>query len=325
MEPSSGLGNLQMLKPSSASAHCPVRPRIRRGPASGAASARPPAANVPWKLPSTAPPSTLGIEPPPGLDGAKAMPRFHGNAGKQEAQSGLLLPPGLSQSHHDADAHAETATMELEPRRVPVAAAFGVGAATQGSAHVGPTYELKISGLPNKLLTEVMLEAVLEQAGLDDDVISMVPRTGKPSGHVLVTLSSFEMVERCVRHFNGRQWDPSGAMVRVDIVSVTKGLPEVVEQNAATNISAKAPIFELESSFKAEFSADAPAFVPKNKAISATEDEAVEEDTPAGSWGRAAGARRKCGIVISSDTSTEVGESEAEDEQSQDVLVAATA
>jgi hypothetical protein len=272
-----------------------------------------------------APPSTLGVEPPPGLDGAKAKPRFHGNAGKQDAQSGLLLPPGLSQSHHVADAHAETATTELEPRRVRVAGAFGVGAATQGSARAGPAYELQISGLPNKLLTEVMLEAVLEQAGVDDDVISIVPRTGKPSGHALVTLSSFEMVERCVRHFNGRQWDPSGAMVRVEIKSVTQGLPEALEQKAATNISAKAPSFELESSFKAEFSADAPAFVPRNKVISATEDEAAEEDTPAGSWGRAAGARRKGGIVISSDTSTEVGESEAEDEQVQDVLVGVTA
>jgi hypothetical protein len=210
---------------------------------------------------------------------------------------------------------------------------------------VGPTYQVQISGLPNKLLTEVMMEAILEQAGLDN-VSAFTTKTGKPTGSAVVTFSSFEMVERCLRHFHCRQWDPSGTVVGVNILSVTGHQPEAAKQDAAAGgrLSAKAQKFEpcldtastssslSSSSTTVKLSAYAPAFIA-SAVVSSTGNGLAKveaEGTVAGagmesqrcSWTRPAGVR-KAGIVISSDTSTEVGESEAEDEQ--DVIVGVAA
>jgi hypothetical protein len=74
-----------------------------------------------------------------------------------------------------------------------------------------------IRGLPNAVCTAPMMQAVLQQAGLESDVVNSQPKAGKPCGEVLLTLSGGDAAKRCVQHFQGRTWDPSGAKVTVTV------------------------------------------------------------------------------------------------------------
>lgn len=277
----------------------------------------PTAADEPWKIASMAAGCIpTRIAPPPGLE--EAVPRFAGSlreSGKQRVQSGVLPPPGLP--HNDTIADIDST--QLEPRRVSLASAFG--ALPPGA--VSPNYKVQISGLPNKLLTEIMMEAILEQAGCDGDVAGLTMRPGKPAGTVVVAFSSIETVEQCVRHFEGRQWDPSGTKVKVNV------LPSAGHHHKAEPVQRHAVASEGRLTAKAQaltpsmldFSADAPAFIPRAVVPATGVGLAIEGKATLAGADKA--GVRKAGTVISSDTSTEVGESEAEDEQ--DALVAVTA
>jgi hypothetical protein len=214
-------------------------------------------------------------------------------------------------------------------------------------------FEVEISGLPNKILSQTMMEAVLQQAGLDESILDIKLQVGKPCGKALVTYTSLQVVERCIRHFYGCQWDASGTPVHAEVVSVFCDCDELDagKQPSVTagTLSADAPVFELPvlqeeppltqdwTQSKAVLSDKAPVFVPKASMADeaplpmfiAQEGKIVETvcsaDDPVflpagesvkyleskGNISEAAPAT----VVISSDTSTEVGESEAEDEQ----------
>jgi hypothetical protein len=78
---------------------------------------------------------------------------------------------------------------------------------------------VSIKGLPNAVCTEPMMEAVLQQAGLAHDVLKSQTKVGKPCGEVVLTLANDDAVEKCIQHFQGRTWDPSGAKVKVIVKS----------------------------------------------------------------------------------------------------------
>lgn len=67
-------------------------------------------------------------------------------------------------------------------------------------------HNVMIHGLPNGLLSEMMMEAMLQQAGIDG-VVSFSTKPGKPCGEARVTFYSQEAAQRCMAHFHGRQWD----------------------------------------------------------------------------------------------------------------------
>jgi hypothetical protein len=73
--------------------------------------------------------------------------------------------------------------------------------------------QVVIRGLPNGICTRPMMLAVLEQAGLEDSIVSSEAHTGKPSGHFILTLSSQQAIDKCFEHFHGCKWDASGAVV----------------------------------------------------------------------------------------------------------------
>jgi len=77
---------------------------------------------------------------------------------------------------------------------------------------------VRIDGLPNAICNGKMLEAVLQQAGLEDSVLSMRPQKGNPCGSAEVTLSGRDAAELCLRHFKGCAWDRSGRVVSSSIV-----------------------------------------------------------------------------------------------------------
>jgi len=61
--------------------------------------------------------------------------------------------------------------------------------------------------------------ATLEQAQLDQDVLSFVTRPGMCRGEAIVTLTNEDAAIRCAQHFHGRRWDASGIAVTTELIS----------------------------------------------------------------------------------------------------------
>jgi len=73
-----------------------------------------------------------------------------------------------------------------------------------------------VRGLPSALCNSDMMEAVLEQAGLDEEFVSCRLRTKQHEGEqrdMLLTLTSAYAAERCIQHFHGRCWGCSSLPV----------------------------------------------------------------------------------------------------------------
>lgn len=66
-----------------------------------------------------------------------------------------------------------------------------------------------LKNVPNGLCTRSMMDAVLQQAGFEDDVVSVDARktVGERFGQVRLTMTSQFKADLCVRHFGGRAWD----------------------------------------------------------------------------------------------------------------------
>mmetsp|Transcript_92274 Transcript_92274/g.173890 ORF Transcript_92274/g.173890 Transcript_92274/m.173890 type:complete len:278 (-) Transcript_92274:279-1112(-) len=77
-------------------------------------------------------------------------------------------------------------------------------------------HNVMIHGLPNGLLSDMMMEAMLQQAGVDG-VANFSTKPGKPCGEAVVSFYSYEGAQRCMTHFHGRQWD--GCRVSTWLVS----------------------------------------------------------------------------------------------------------
>lgn len=277
----------------------------------------------PVPSPGAAPPLSARPLPPPGLEAPPGLERA------LSPPPGLGKPPGL-QNGPAKPAKPAKAAKEAKPEAEP-----------EEEAMKSAPFVVTIRGLPNKLLSNAMMEAMLQQADLDKDVLSSVVRMGKPCGELRVGLTSRLSAGRCVRHFTGCQWDDSGIPVTAEVVATGQSVPQRVSMNAASSLSAQAAVFEppspctmltalaeessgspashfdspkalspeapafLPSYFGTSnrFSIEAPVFVPAKARAS----ERVERSERA-VWAP--------GLVgVNSDTSTEVGESEAEDDK----------
>mmetsp|Transcript_148083 Transcript_148083/g.258335 ORF Transcript_148083/g.258335 Transcript_148083/m.258335 type:complete len:308 (+) Transcript_148083:133-1056(+) len=178
-----------------------------------------------------------------------------------------------------------------------------------------PVHRVQISGLPNAILSHLMLEAVLQQAQLSTYVVTFTTKPGKVSGEAVVTLVSEEAAECCVQHFQGCHWDASGAAVCarylppagskvavpahnkiVAALATSRGMSaeaaefqplQVGSASQKTDLSVDAPIFMpgalTSSMFEAPMlCAEAPAFIPKKNFVTSsdvsTEDLGSESD-----------------------------------------------
>lgn len=83
--------------------------------------------------------------------------------------------------------------------------------------------EVLLKGLPKALCTDVFLDAMLEQAGLEG-AISERKITGK-TGEARVKFLNQQAAKRCVQHFNGRHWETSGSAVVATILTVPDAKP----------------------------------------------------------------------------------------------------
>jgi len=64
-----------------------------------------------------------------------------------------------------------------------------------------------------------MLGATLEQAQLDEQLVSFVTQPGMYRGEAIITMKSEEAAASCAQHFHGRRWDASGITVRARLMS----------------------------------------------------------------------------------------------------------
>lgn len=179
-----------------------------------------------------------------------------------------------------------------------------------------PACQVRISGLPDKLLTTPTIEVVFEEAGLWG-VVGFTLKRGKVCGEAIVGFSSRVAAEHCVAHFSGCRWDPRGTIVSAKLFedkSVESGhskCSQAAEKmlpapQAARSVSAE-PAFISTSSLLVSFlltsskgtptmfPAGRPALVaPMRKDIVPLEREKAE---------------------LGSDASTDAGESEPEEER----------
>jgi hypothetical protein len=79
-------------------------------------------------------------------------------------------------------------------------------------------HTVEIDGLPAAMLSDLAMEAMLEQACLEDHVVGIKTRQGKRCGSLTLSMKTRDAAERCVLHFDGRCWDPSGTVVRAILI-----------------------------------------------------------------------------------------------------------
>lgn len=195
---------------------------------------------------------------------------------KKDLPPGLLPPPGLEASVQD-ESEQPAASSE---------------------------WQVIITGLPGKLLSEAMLEAVFQQAGLDCHVGFSVGGAKSSKESVTIRFSSMLDARRCVVHFQGCQWDKSGAAVATEVIPPADD-PKLFAANTKNEegqkgMSADAAVFQPGAGFNG-FSAQAPAFVPSEPCPSGDLKEPAAE--------LELGEERRCSKP-GSDTSTQAGESE---------------
>jgi len=165
-------------------------------------------------------PNLQSAAPPPGLEDDASAAKL--------AKACLQVCQSLSMAEKEPFAHAPVA----EPQ----------------------TYKVLLRDLPEAMLKECMLRAMLEQAKLRD----IVDLAFRPNGKALVTFSSYESMHCCIAHFHGRQWANSTVPVTAIYVRTVKR-NDAPPMQEAKPMSADAPVFVPSA---CTFSVDAPVFVP---------------------------------------------------------------
>lgn len=92
-----------------------------------------------------------------------------------------------------------------------------------------------VEGLPNMVASERCFPVVLQQAGLCGLCSAFEVWGGTPCGGALVVFHGQcrGAVERCVRHFHGRQWDPSGQQVTARPLAPEQAAEELAARGRA--------------------------------------------------------------------------------------------
>lgn len=123
---------------------------------------------------------------------------------------------------------------------------------------------LLVSGLPNAILSDVMMEAVLDQAGLGG-VKDYALTVADPVGEAVITFKSEADANKALAHFRGCQWDPTGTTVSAKLLPATKSKRR---KNAKKKQVPVEDVKEKVAVSPSMLSADAPAFVPRQLRLS---------------------------------------------------------
>jgi hypothetical protein len=130
-----------------------------------------------------------------------------------------------SQGYWTADRHQNVAMpFPWQPVQREAGSSGGV------QEHPGPIV-VELHGLPQSLCRQSFLEAMLDQAGLADEVMGCV--LDASARKAKVTLASWSGAMGCVAHFDGRCWDPTGPAITAKVAD--EHMPqEACKKTAAT-------------------------------------------------------------------------------------------
>jgi hypothetical protein len=131
-------------------------------------------------------------------------------------------------------------------------------------------HEVKVIGLPNAMLSDVMFETVLHQARLDEQYASFTTSLGAQFGEAVISLYNACAAEQCVHHFQGRQWGPKGNTICARLVSSKPMRPKVSQASRFHQDTAHKYTRSSHYEFKKPFglSADAHVFIPGSSLMS---------------------------------------------------------
>jgi len=101
---------------------------------------------------------------------------------------------------------------------------------------------VNLSGLPPALCRRNFLEAMLDQAGLADEIMGCVLGEEQETGTAVIYLANFSAALRCVQHFGGRSWAGAPVVAEVAkgqsppaVAKPTAGIPTDNNPNDVTN------------------------------------------------------------------------------------------
>lgn len=76
---------------------------------------------------------------------------------------------------------------------------------------------VNLQGLPPALCRQNFLEAMLDQAGLANEIMGCVLGQDQETGKAVIYLADYNAALKCVQHFGGRRWDNAGPPVTAQV------------------------------------------------------------------------------------------------------------
>jgi len=141
-----------------------------------------------------------------------------------------------SKAHHNSKRHhhqptwtAECAPAPASPQWQAQSPPTAPAAETSFSGYPqqepqGPV-AVNLQGLPYALCRQNFLEAMLDQAGLANEIMGCILGEDQDTGKAVIYLASYNAALKCVQHFGGRRWDNTGPPVTAQVAEGQQPAP----------------------------------------------------------------------------------------------------
>jgi len=171
---------------------------------------------------------------------------------------------------------ASTSKSDVPPALGPYSGLWGMPAVPDTTSAKPGIYEVEVSGLPKHLMSPMMMEATLEQAGLEKDVLNI---SLSKSGKTQINLSSRHAADACLEHFHGRNWNPTGGAVSAKIVSAPQPKKEKIKPVISSSLSKYAPAYIHSSLLKETFNTSQALLGTSDASTTVSDEDAGDEES----------------------------------------------
>jgi hypothetical protein len=132
-------------------------------------------------------------------------------------------PHHQNRRNHQQAAWSEHGPAPASPQWQPQAPPVVVDTNFAGFQEPQGPVACNLSGLPSALCRQNFLEAMLDQAGLANDIMGCNLGEEQDLGKAVIYLANYNAAVKCMQHFGGRRWDNAGPPVaaHLDEVVVT--------------------------------------------------------------------------------------------------------
>lgn len=142
---------------------------------------------------------------------------------------------------------------------------------------MAPVFQVVVSGVPNELLSEPMMDAILQQAGVDESATGFTVKRGKPCGEAVLFFSCELAAHQCLAHFEACQWgSKSGEQVAAVLVGppadCTDALPLVPLSEEASAVDEEVETMMFTEAWQAAGALTCQPFFPSWEASAACKD-----------------------------------------------------